>query len=153
MHQLPHTHDSVSLASFYLFNYPLTPGSPQSFLPYSTVNRGMEDPTNMRSSAKSVDEKNSFEDLVTPTWTSPASRVARFLSKKLLSWGVEERGGYRILTSETMLIRERFDSAFLHLIGIHPVAVEDRTETQFIKIFFIWLSASTNILTCVCLFR
>jgi len=30
--------------------------------------------------------------------------------------------------------------------GSQPVAVEDRTETHFIKIFFIWLSANTNIL-------
>ncbi|KAF8480312.1 NCS cytosine-purine permease, partial [Russula ochroleuca] len=31
--------------------------------------------------------------------------------------------------------------------GIHPVAIEDRTETHFIKIFFIWFSANTNILS------
>jgi len=36
-----------------------------------------------------------------------------------------------------------------HLLGIHPVADIDRTETHFIKIFFIWLSANTNILSCV----
>ena len=105
----------------------------------------------MRASAKSFDEKNSFEDFVTPTRTSSVLRVTRFLSEKLLAWGVEERGAYRISTSETLsiLIRARFDSPSCHLIGIHPVAVEDRTETQFIKIFFIWLSANTNILTCV----
>jgi hypothetical protein len=108
----------------------------------------MGDPANMRGS-KSFDEKNSFEDR-----TTSASKVTRFLSEKLLALGVEERGAYCISTSETwsMLIRERFDSSACHLIGIHPVAVEDRTETQFIKIFFIWLSANTNILTCVCLF-
>ncbi|KAI0284674.1 permease for cytosine/purines, uracil, thiamine, allantoin-domain-containing protein [Russula aff. rugulosa BPL654] len=31
-----------------------------------------------------------------------------------------------------------------HLIGIRPVAVEDRTETHFIKIFFLWLSGTLN---------
>ncbi|KAI0252914.1 NCS cytosine-purine permease, partial [Lactifluus subvellereus] len=41
---------------------------------------------------------------------------------RLLTWGVELR-------------------------GIHPVTVEDRTETHFNKIFFIWLSANTNILS------
>jgi len=41
------------------------------------------------------------------------------------------------------------DSRNAHLLGIHPVAVIDRTETHFIKIFFIWLSANTNILSCV----
>ncbi|KAF8263530.1 NCS cytosine-purine permease, partial [Lactarius quietus] len=30
--------------------------------------------------------------------------------------------------------------------GIQPVAFEDRNETQFNKIFFIWLSANTNII-------
>ncbi|KAH8984952.1 NCS cytosine-purine permease [Lactarius akahatsu] len=44
------------------------------------------------------------------------------LSQRLLTWGVELR-------------------------GIHPVAVEDRKETRFNKIFFIWLSANTNILS------
>ncbi|KAI0290938.1 NCS cytosine-purine permease [Multifurca ochricompacta] len=44
------------------------------------------------------------------------------LSRRLLTWGVELR-------------------------GIHPVSVEDRTEKQFSKIFFIWLSANTSILT------
>jgi hypothetical protein len=37
-------------------------------------------------------------------------------------------------------------------LGILPVDVEDRTETHFIKIFFIWFSANTNILSCVCSF-
>ena len=37
----------------------------------------------------------------------------------------------------------------MHATGIHPVAVEDRKETQFNKIFFIWLSANTNILSYV----
>ncbi|KAF8268421.1 NCS cytosine-purine permease [Lactarius quietus] len=44
------------------------------------------------------------------------------LSQRLLTWGVEVR-------------------------GIHPVAFEDRKETQFNKIFFIWMSANTNILS------
>ena len=39
-----------------------------------------------------------------------------------------------------------------YLIGIRPVAVEDRTETNFINIFFLWFSANTNILACVCPF-
>ncbi|KAN0129707.1 NCS cytosine-purine permease [Lactarius tabidus] len=46
----------------------------------------------------------------------------RSLSRRLLTWGVEVR-------------------------GIHPVAFEDREETQFNKIFFLWLSANTNILS------
>src|SRR6266849_178261 len=37
-------------------------------------------------------------------------------------------------------------------IGIRPVAVEDRTEMHFIKIFFLWLSATTNMSSCVCRF-
>ncbi|KDQ60371.1 hypothetical protein JAAARDRAFT_126119 [Jaapia argillacea MUCL 33604] len=46
----------------------------------------------------------------------------RSVSKKLLSWGVEAR-------------------------GILPVPVEERTDKQFSKIFFIWLSANFNILS------
>ncbi|KAF8500278.1 NCS cytosine-purine permease [Russula emetica] len=80
----------------------------------------MEDPT-MRNSTKSTDEKHSFEDSVTPTWFTSAANVTRNLSEKLLAWGVEER-------------------------GIRPVAVEERTETHFINIFFLWFSANTNIL-------
>ena len=34
-----------------------------------------------------------------------------------------------------------------HLIGIRPVDVIDRTETNFIKIFFIWFSANMNLLS------
>ena len=61
----------------------------------------MGDP-DMRSSTKSFDEKHSFEDfqVVAPTtWTTSAANVTRFLSEKLLAWGVEERGAYHISTS------------------------------------------------------
>ena len=51
----------------------------------------------MRDPTKSSDE--SFEEPVTPTWTTSVANAARFLSKKLLAWGVEERGA-RIPTSE-----------------------------------------------------
>ena len=54
----------------------------------------------MRSSTKSSVEKSSFKDSVTWTWTTSAANVTRFLSKKLLAWGVEERGAYRKSTSE-----------------------------------------------------
>ncbi|KAF7316409.1 NCS cytosine-purine permease [Mycena indigotica] len=43
------------------------------------------------------------------------------LQRRLLRWGVEAR-------------------------GIRPVAVEERTDTQLTKIFFIWFSASFNLL-------
>jgi hypothetical protein len=79
-------------------------------------------PANMRNPTKSPDEKRSYEDPVNQTWITSVANVTRFLSEKFLAWGVEAR-------------------------GIHPVAVEDRTETHFIKIFFIWFSANTNILS------
>ncbi|KAH9974795.1 cytosine-purine permease [Lactifluus volemus] len=69
-------------------------------------------------SAKDSDDKNSSE--ISEVQNHPAMK--QFLLKKLLTWGVELR-------------------------GIHPVAVQDRTETHFNKIFFIWLSANTNILS------
>jgi len=54
----------------------------------------------MCSPTKSLDEKSSFEDAVTPTWTTSAANMTRLVSEKLLSWGVEARGAYRISTSE-----------------------------------------------------
>jgi hypothetical protein len=55
----------------------------------------------MRISTISHDEKNIFEHAVTPTQTISASNVTRFISEKLLVWGVEERGAYcTILTSQ-----------------------------------------------------
>ncbi|KAF7325865.1 NCS cytosine-purine permease [Mycena kentingensis (nom. inval.)] len=47
--------------------------------------------------------------------------VAAGLRSRLLRWGVEER-------------------------GIRPIAVEERTDQQLTKIFFIWFSASFNLL-------
>ncbi|KAF9459715.1 NCS cytosine-purine permease [Collybia nuda] len=43
-------------------------------------------------------------------------------TQRLLTWGVESR-------------------------GVWPVPIEERTDTQFSKIFFIWFSANTNILS------
>ena len=51
-------------------------------------------------SLKSSDKKESYEDPVNPTWITSSANVPRFLSKKLLAWGVEARGAYHILTSE-----------------------------------------------------
>ncbi|KAH9985669.1 permease for cytosine/purines, uracil, thiamine, allantoin-domain-containing protein [Russula compacta] len=70
------------------------------------------------------DDKSWFEHELSaaPTRTTPAPKLPQSLSKKLLTLGVEAR-------------------------GIHPVAIEDRTEKRFIKIFFIWFSANTNILS------
>jgi hypothetical protein len=57
----------------------------------------------MRFSTTSHEEKKIFEDVVTPTTgrTTSAANVTRYISEKLLDWGVEERGTYRIiLTSQ-----------------------------------------------------
>ena len=108
----------------------------------------------MRTSNISHEEKYIFEDAVTPTRTTSAANLTRLISEKLLDWGVEERGAYRIiltLTTWSTLIRERFVWFAFHSIGIRPVDIEERTETHFIKIFFVWLSANMNILSCVCL--
>jgi hypothetical protein len=68
----------------------------------------MGDLENIRGSAKSLDEKNSFEDTVTPTtWTTSAANVTRLLSEKLSAWGVEERGAYRISTLEVVFPDQR----------------------------------------------
>ena len=76
------------------------------------------------------------------------------------SWPGEWKNGVRIVSRHQVLVdSDQRSSAPYHKprptpdpIGIHPVAIEDRTETHFIKIFFIWLSANTNILSCVCPF-
>ena len=60
----------------------------------------MEDPTNMRNSTKSADEKHSFEDSVNPTWFTSATNATRKISEKLLAWGVEEWGAYPIVIFE-----------------------------------------------------
>jgi hypothetical protein len=62
---------------------------------------------NMLDSTKSSDEKRSFEDVGTPTTgtgrtaSASAANVTRFISEKLLDWGVEERGAYRIFQFPT----------------------------------------------------
>jgi hypothetical protein len=60
----------------------------------------MGDSANLRGSVKSFDEKNSFEDTVAPTRTTSAANLIRFLSQKLLTWGVEARGAYHISNAE-----------------------------------------------------
>ena len=40
-------------------------------------------------------------------------------------------------------------SAYRASEGITPVAERDRVDTHYSKIFFIWLSANFNILSCV----
>lgn len=63
-------------------------------------------------------------------------------AQRLLTWGVESRG--MILSDIYYLCRRCIVDP-----GVWPVPVEERTDTQFSKIFFIWFSANTNILSCV----
>lgn len=69
---------------------------------FSNVDRSMGDSANVRDSVKtrSFDEKNSFEDVVAPTRTTSVANLIRFLSQKLLTWGVEARGAYHISNAE-----------------------------------------------------
>lgn len=63
-------------------------------------------------------------------------------TKRLLLWGVEIRGEFAILSIATQkMLKPPF-----HL-GIWPVPPEERTDTQFFKIFFIWFTANFNILS------
>jgi hypothetical protein len=57
----------------------------------------MSDPANIPRSTMSRDKKTLFEDVVTPTRTPYAANVTRFISEKLLDWGVEDRGAYRVI--------------------------------------------------------
>ena len=107
----------------------------------SSIDGGMEDIVNAKGSTRGLDEKHPGRESDNRSLPSPSQLS---LSRRLLTWGVELRGLSQISNS-------RRSSAYLlvHTSGIHPVAIEDRKETQFNKIFFIWLSANTNILSCV----
>lgn len=61
-------------------------------------------------------------------------------SKQLLLWGVEARGTLADLT-ECLELRGYMNT------GIRPVQPEERTDTQFSKIFFIWFTMNFNILS------
>jgi hypothetical protein len=58
----------------------------------------MEYPANMLDPTKGPDEEVSFvEDVGFPTRTTgtTTANATRFISEKLLGWGVQERGAYR----------------------------------------------------------
>jgi len=81
----------------------------------------MEDLENARSSAKGFDDKEQVVE-ISETPISPTGRLSQRIAKKLETWGVESR-------------------------GIQPIAAEDRTDTRFIKLFFLWFSANISIVT------
>ena len=89
----------------YIFS-PSNPGSLFLSAPYFSGCHRMEDPSNMRNSTKSIDEKHPSEDSVTPnlqvspTWSTSAANVTRKFSEKLREWGVEERGARPIVIYE-----------------------------------------------------
>jgi hypothetical protein len=62
----------------------------------------MEDPVNTLGSKKESNEKDLFKDPETPTPASPAARVTQFLARKLLHWGVEERGEHCYVISDSV---------------------------------------------------
>ncbi|KAE9406856.1 hypothetical protein BT96DRAFT_954685 [Gymnopus androsaceus JB14] len=65
------------------------------------------------------DVEKSADDIDAP---SSHSSTYNIFTKRLLSWGVETR-------------------------GISPVPIEERTDTQFYKLFFIWFTMNFNILS------
>lgn len=65
--------------------------------------------------------------------------------KQLLTWGVETRGCISVMK----MLEKEFNLGGLTSTGIRPVAAEERTDTQFNKIFFLWFSANFNILSYV----
>ena len=105
------------------------------------------------------EEKDDCEHSEILSLDPSAAKATHFLSKKLLTWGVEARGEYLASCSwnstfdQSTRPRDIADliRAPANLPGISPVPAKERTETRFIKIFFIWLSANTNILSCVAL--
>ncbi|KAI0305268.1 NCS cytosine-purine permease [Multifurca ochricompacta] len=69
--------------------------------------------------------------------------------KDLKDVNTSKRGLYEKDSSETArsFLVQTDRNWGVELRGIHPVDVQDRTETQFSKIFFIWFSANTNVLS------
>lgn len=65
-------------------------------------------------------------------------------TRRLLRIGVEDRG-----THCSNLYRHGVpaDQGPLRPLGIQPVPEEQRTDTQYNKLFFIWFSWNVNILT------
>ena len=106
---------------------------------------------------RELEDKDDSELSETLSLDHPAAKVTHLLSKKLLTWGVEARGEYFVSRSSNSIFDQNAppcDIANLirapaNLTGISPVPIAERTETRFIKIFFIWLSANANILSCV----
>jgi hypothetical protein len=87
---------------------------------------------------------------------APAPKMTQVLAKKLLTWGVEARGAYFLsigfgdpIPDQNASGRTISQTPIRCLIGIRPVPLKEKTETRFTKIFFIWLSANTNILSYV----
>ena len=116
--------------------------------------------TSLAMKIKEREEKDDCEHSETFSLDPPTAKATHFLSRKLLTWGIEARGMYLASRSWNSIFDQSMrprDIADLfrtpaNLPGISPVPAEERTETRFIKIFFIWLSANANILSCVARF-
>jgi hypothetical protein len=59
---------------------------------YFDIGLSMEELVHTPRLRRSPDEKDWLERPVTPYLASPTARVTQFLSRKFLTWGVEERG-------------------------------------------------------------
>lgn len=104
--------------------------------------------TTMATSQEKLDrtfdtEKDAGSLYETPKWSQNGSRLHNRLAQKLLSWGVEERG------ASVSVFDDRLRVSYPCEVGILPVQPEERTDTHYSKIFFIWLSFNFNILSCV----
>lgn len=89
--------------------------------------------------------KNDLEDLEKSSndnTDEPTTYSTHKFTKRLLSWGVESRGTF--FSMHLCYIQNQTD--FLD-VGISPVPVEERTDTQYYKLFFIWFTMNFNILS------
>ena len=62
-------------------------------------------------------------------------------TQKLRTWGVESRGVYRSSWLDQLVYES--------IQGVRPVPIEERTDTQIFKIFFVFFTANFNILSYV----
>jgi len=139
-------HHAVSLGS----NRPLTPNASWLSPLHSTLSVVWSTqqicPTQRRATMRNIRSK---WQLLRPGPPLPPMRLA--LSRRSFLTGGWRSGVGTVFSSEVDS-EWRMVCFTCYSIGIRPVAIEDRTETHFIKIFFLWFSGNMNILSCVCFY-
>ena len=92
----PHKYEVDSRESF----YSSFPDTSQTLPLFYIFGFAMDDSANMHSSMSASDKKYPLDPSAAITPTGSALKVTQFLSRKLLTWGVEERGACLVFDLE-----------------------------------------------------